>query len=92
MRVKKTRQSDRGVYRYPVQVEDGRGGYRTAYNVIKPGEDGITEVMIKSLHAMDDHEVYLNVKNGHPPVSYTHLDVYKRQGLECINMWMLILF
>lgn len=57
MRVKKTKQSDRGVYRYPVQVEDGRGGYRTAYNVIKPGEDGITEVMIKSLHAMDDHEV-----------------------------------
>ena len=52
MRVKKTKQSDRGVYRYPVQVEDGRGGYRTAYNVIKPGEDGITEVMIKSLHAM----------------------------------------
>lgn len=40
MRVKKTKQSDRGVYRYPVQVEDGRGGYRTAYNVIKPGEDG----------------------------------------------------
>ena len=69
MRVKKTKQSDRGVYRYPVQVEDGRGGYRTAYNVIKPCEDGITEVMIKSLHAMDDHEVYLNVKNGHPPMT-----------------------
>lgn len=69
MRVKKTKQSDRGVYRYPVQVEDGRGGYRTAYNVIKPGEDGVTEVMIKSLHAMDDHEVYLNVKNGHPPMT-----------------------
>lgn len=69
MRVKKTRQSDRGVYRYPVQVEDGRGGYRTTYNVIKPGEDGITEVMIKLLHSMDDHEVYLNVKNGHPPMT-----------------------
>lgn len=25
--------------------------------------------MIKSLHAMDDHEVYLNVKNGHPPMT-----------------------
>ena len=44
MRVKKTKQSDRGAYRYPVQVEDGRGGYRTAYNVIKPGEDEVTEV------------------------------------------------
>ena len=32
-------------------------------------KDGITEVMIKSLHAMDDHEVYLNVKNGHPPMT-----------------------
>ena len=69
MRVKKTKQSDRCFYRYPVQVEDGRGGYRTVYNVIKPGKDGITEVMIKSLHAMDDHEVYLNVKNGHPSMT-----------------------
>ena len=69
MRVKKTRQSDRGVYRYPVQVEVGNGNYKTTYNVIKPGEDGVTEVMIKSLHAMDDHEVYLNTKNGHPPMT-----------------------
>lgn len=69
MRVKKTKQADRGGYRYPVTVEDGRGGYKTTYNVIKPGEDGVTEVMIKSLHAMDDHEVYSNAKNGHPPMT-----------------------
>ncbi len=29
MRVKKTRQDQRGVYRYPVDVPDGRGGYRS---------------------------------------------------------------
>lgn len=69
MRVKKTKQADRGVYRYPVSVEDGRGGYRISYNVVKPGENGVTEVMIKSLHAMDDHEVYNNTKNGHPPMT-----------------------
>jgi hypothetical protein len=40
MRVKKTRQSAREMYRYPVEVEDGRGGYKTVYNVIEPGEDG----------------------------------------------------
>lgn len=69
MRVKKTKQSDRGVYRYPVTVEDGHGGYRTTFNVIRPGEDGVTEVMIQSLHAMDDSEVYYNLKNGHPPMT-----------------------
>ncbi len=69
MRVKKTRQSDRGVYRYPVNVEDGRGGWRTSYNVVKPGDDGVTEITIKALHSMDDAEVYNNTKNGHPPMT-----------------------
>ena len=39
MRVKKTRQSDRGVYRYPVQVEDGRAlqdAYNNLENVVDP--------------------------------------------------------
>ena len=39
MRVKKTRSDQRNVYRYPVDVPDGKGGYRTTYNVIKPGDD-----------------------------------------------------
>lgn len=66
MRVKKTRQDQRSVYRYPVDVPDGRGGYRRTYNVIKPGEDGVTEVLIQELHRMDDNEVTNNVRNGHP--------------------------
>lgn len=69
MRVKKTRQDQRGVYRYPVDIPDGKGGYRRTYNVIKPGEDGVTEVMIQSLHRMDDNEVTNNVRNGHPKLA-----------------------
>ena len=61
MRVKKTRQDQRGVYRYPVDVPDGRGGYRRSYNVVRPG--------IQDLHRMDDNEVANNVKNGHPKLT-----------------------
>ena len=69
MRVKKTRQDQRGVYRYPVDVPDGRGGYRRSYNVVRPGEGGVTEVWIRDLHRMDDNEVANNVKNGHPKLA-----------------------
>lgn len=66
MRVRKTRQDQRNVYRYPVSVEDGRGGYRTVYTTVRPGEMGVTEVWIQDLHQMDDNEVTNNIKNGHP--------------------------
>ena len=66
MRVRKTRQDQRNVYRYPVSVEDGRGGYRTVYTTVKPGEKGVTEVWIRDLHRMDDNEVANNIKNVHP--------------------------
>lgn len=69
MRVKKTRQDQRGVYRYEVDVPDGKGGYRKTYNVIKPGEGGVTEVMIQDLHRMDDNWVTCNVRNGHPKLT-----------------------
>ena len=55
MRVRKTRQDQRNVYRYPVSVEDGRGGYRTVYTTVRPGEMGVTEVWIQDLHRMDDN-------------------------------------
>lgn len=69
MRVKKTRQDQRGIYRYEVDVPNGKGGYRRTYNVIKPGEDGVTEVMIQALHRMDDNWVTCNVRNGHPKLT-----------------------
>lgn len=31
MKIRKTRQDQRTEYRYPVQVEDGKGGYRVVY-------------------------------------------------------------
>ena len=35
-------------------------------DIMLPGEDGVTEVLIQNLHRMDDNEVTNNVKNGHP--------------------------
>lgn len=77
MRVKKTRQDQRGVYRYPVDVPDGRGGYRRSYNVVRPGEGGVTEVWIRDLHRLDDNEVANNVKNGHPKLTAKQKDAKK---------------
>lgn len=67
MKFRKTRQEDRNVYRYPISVPEGKGGYRTEYIIIHPREDGVTEAIIKTLHSLDDSEVYYNCKNGHPP-------------------------
>lgn len=69
MEIKKTRQDQRGVYRYPVDVPNGKGGYTRKYNVIKPGEDGVTEVDIQMLHRLDDNWVNCNIRNGHPKLT-----------------------
>ena len=69
MEIRKTRQDQRGVYRYEVDVPDGRGGYRKTYNTFKPGENGVTEVLIQELHRMDDNWVNCNVRNGHPKLT-----------------------
>lgn len=34
--------------------------------IIKPGENGVTEMDIKMLHSLDDSEVYFNLKNVRP--------------------------
>ena len=41
MKIRKTRIDERSTYRYPVDVADGKGGYRTEYITIRPGEDGV---------------------------------------------------
>lgn len=69
MKIRKTRTEDRGVYRYPVNVPDGKGGYRVEYMTICPGEDDVTETWISTLHSLDDSEVYYNCKNGHPALT-----------------------
>lgn len=66
MKIRKTRQDERGVYKYSYQVRAENGGYRTETVVLKSGKDGVTELDIKMLHSMDDSEVYYNLKNARP--------------------------
>lgn len=58
MRFRKTPMSQRSTYTY--FNADG------TTTTLVPGVDGITEEHIKMLHAMDDAEVYSNVKNSRP--------------------------
>ena len=69
MKIRKTRQDRRETYRYEVCWDDGNGGYIRELVELKPGEDGVTEAWIKTLHSLDDHEVYMNCKNARPPMT-----------------------
>lgn len=69
MKIRKTRQDQRETYRYEVCREDEKGGYTREFVELKPGEDGVTEAWIKTLHSLDDHEVYMNCKNSKPPMT-----------------------
>ena len=64
MRFRKTRWDERGVYRYVFYDEEGV----EQSVVLRPGEDGVTEMDVKLLHSLDDAEVYNNVKNSRPPM------------------------
>lgn len=66
MRIRKTNQKDRGVYKYKTTQRTEKGEYVEKIIVIKPGENGVTEPDIKMLHSMDDSEVYYNLKNAKP--------------------------
>lgn len=66
MKIRKTRQDERGVYQYSFQVRTENGGYETNTVVLNPGENGVTELDIKMLHSFDDSEVYYNLKNARP--------------------------
>ena len=63
MKIRKTKQAERGVYKYTYQVRAENGEYVTETVVLRPGENGVTEMDIKRLHALDDSEVYYNCKN-----------------------------
>lgn len=58
MKIRKTNSKQRTTYTYI----DTKGNK----TVLRPGENGVTEVHIKLLHAADDAEVYNNIKNAHP--------------------------
>lgn len=59
MKIHKTSLKNRTTYTYIY----GDGSKVT----IHPGENGVTEADIKHLHALDDCEVYFNLKNMKPP-------------------------
>lgn len=69
MKIRKTRQDRRETYRYEAYLKNDNGEYTKECIELKPGTDGVTEAWIKTLHSLDDHEVYLNCKNGHPPLT-----------------------
>ena len=56
---RKTPQAQRGTYTY--EFADGQRV------TITPDEQGCTEIDIKRLHSIDDHEVYVNIKGSRPP-------------------------
>lgn len=66
----KTNWNNRSTYTY--QFTNDKGEIETIE--IKPGEDGVTEVDIKMLHAMDDREVYNNNKNLRPNLTQRDRD------------------
>lgn len=66
MRLKKTKQTERTTYTYTFTNTDEYGNHFISKQTLCPGEDGVTEMDIKMLHSMDDHEVYINIKNLRP--------------------------
>lgn len=62
MKFYKTSSRKRETYTYTFTGVDGR----EEKIVLRPGENGVTEAIIKKLHALDDSEVYYNNKNSRP--------------------------
>lgn len=79
MRIRKTKQKERGVYKYISTVRAENGEYVEKTIILKPGEDGITELDIKRLHSLDDSEVYNNNKNLRPKRT--------KEEKEMMNRW-----
>lgn len=59
LKIRKTSSKERATYKY-------YDTYGKLVSELRVGQDGITEVTIKMLHASDDREVYNNLKNVRP--------------------------
>ena len=68
MKLHKTPQKERSTYTYVERYKDDKGQWHTEKFIMRPGENGLTEVDIKRLHAYDDAEIYNNIKNLKRPV------------------------
>ena len=62
MKIRKTNYKKRDTYIYTFTGLNGK----EEKIVLHPGENGVTEADIKTLHALDDSEVYYNNKNSKP--------------------------
>ena len=65
MKIRKTNQKNRVIYKYTTKVKEN-GEYVEKKIILRPGENGVTELDIKMLHSLDDSEVYYNLKNIRP--------------------------
>lgn len=74
MKFHKTKAPERGTYKYTFYDENGKA----QPVVVKVGVDGVTEIDIKTLHSLDDHEVYNNIKNSRPTMNDTQKDAIKK--------------
>ena len=66
MKLQKTDARNRGTYSYKYTMTDDEGREYECTDVLKPGENGVTEADIATLHRIDDCEVYNNLKNRRP--------------------------
>ena len=69
MLLHKTPWNRRGAYTYEYFDDDD-----VRRVVLRPGENGVTEEDIKRLHAMDDSEVYYNLKAVSPEATLSRLE------------------
>ena len=65
--LRKTPQNKRTSYTYTFYDANGKREPIT----LRPGENGVTEMDIKRLHAADDSEIYYNLKAIHPEMRLT---------------------
>ncbi len=61
LRFRKTNTAERGSYTY--EFADGQRV------TIAPGTDDVTEIDIKALHRLDDHEVYISIRSSRPSLT-----------------------
>lgn len=83
MKIHKTRNDERETYIY--RFSDG------TKVELNPGEDGVTEVDIKKLHALDDSEVYYNKKNLRPERTKeekVEIDAWKKEFISDLKKVM----
>ena len=88
MKFKKTPLKERGSYTY--HFADG------TVSKITPDKDGATTVNIKTLHAIDDSEVYFNIKNSRPELTKEEKELVedwkaKHEGEDIPKNWNLSL-